>query len=234
MAEVFKSVIGRLTGALGNMVFRNHKDKTTVTMRPRTYRTPMDDDAIKRRVRFALTWAFSRAVNAFADLKKFWDDVTPNDMTAMNGIFKGNYDQITDTDVTNTATIVPLVGVKAESSDITLTSSLLNVVLDPIGTEEGIDISKEKTIYMAAVIFCKTPIDTNYKKYHFLSIKSPAADISLTDPLTFKAQIKAIDKQYFEKYTEHKAFITFVTQDIMLKAVNFTNTLYSDSLLIEG
>jgi len=227
MAEVFKSVIGRLSGALGNMVFRNRYNKTTITMRPRSYKMPMDDEAIIRRARFALTGSFSRAVNAFADLKKFWDDVTPNDMTAMNGIFKGNYEQITDTDVTNTATLTPLVGVKVESSDITLTNSLLTVVLDVIGTEEGVDTLKEKTIYMTAVIFCKTPIDPDFKKYHFLSIKSTGENISLTNPLTFTAQIKAIDKQYYEKYTDHKAFICFVTRDIMLKAVNFSNTIIS-------
>jgi hypothetical protein len=225
MAEVFKSVIGRLTGALGNMVFRNRFDKTTITMRPKSYRMPMDEDAIKRRARFALTGAFSRAVNAFPDLKKFWDNMTPNDMTAMNGIFKGNYDQITDTDVSNTASLVPLIGVKAVSTDFTLTSSQLSVTLAAIGTAEGIDTLKEMTIYMAAVIFCKTPIDPTFKKFHFLSLKSTGSSISLITPMTFTIDITGIDKQYFEKFTGHKAFVTFVTRDIMNKPVNFLNTL---------
>jgi hypothetical protein len=227
MAEVFKSVIGRLTGALGNMVFRNRNNKTTITMRPKSYKMPMDADAIKRRARFALTGAYSKAVNIFADLKKFWDEHTPNSMTAMNGIFKINYDQITDTDVTTTATMVPLLGVKVVSTNITLTDTSLDVTIDPIGTEEEIDTLVEKTIYMAAVIFCKTPTDPNYKKYHFLSIKSAGINLSLTTALTFSAPIQAIDRQYFDKFTDHKAYIVFVTRDIMLKAVKFTNTLYS-------
>jgi hypothetical protein len=225
MAEVFKSVIGRLTGALGNMVFRNRNDKTMITMRPKSYRMPMDEDAIKRRARFALTSAFSRSVNSIADLKKFWDIMTPNDMSALNGIFKGNYDQITDTDVTNTASLVPLLGVKAVSTDFTLTSSQLSVTLAAIGTGEGIDPLKELTIYMAAVIFCKTPIDETFKKFHFISLKSTESSISLTNPLTFTIPITGIGKQYFEKFTDHKAFVTFVTRDIMNKPVNFLNTL---------
>ena len=91
MAEVFKSVIGRLTGALGNMVFRNRGETTFITMRPKSFTSGNDQAAKDRRARFGLTGMFATAVNQDANLKKFWDLSTPANMSAANGIFKTNY-----------------------------------------------------------------------------------------------------------------------------------------------
>ena len=140
MAEVFKSVIGRLTGALGNMVFRNRSNVTTITMRPRSFMAGTDLKAQNRRARFGLTGMFAAAVNKNASLKRFWDLATPDNMTAANGIFKANYKHITPDDVTDLARLTPgiSVGVSAVSSN--MSNTLVSATLEAIGIDQKIDL----------------------------------------------------------------------------------------------
>jgi len=225
MAEVFKSVIGRLTGALGNMVFRNRGSVTTVSMRPKSFLAGTDIKAQNRRARFGLTGMFAAAVNKDASLKRFWDLATPPNMSAANGIFKANYKHITPDDVTDLARLTPGISVKVSAVSSSMTNVLVSATLDVIGTDQKIDLLVEKKIQMVAVIYCKSPLNEDEAKNHFICLKSGKVVLNLTTELAFTIPLMSDETQYFDIYSSQKCFYTFVTLDDDDVPYHFTNTL---------
>lgn len=225
MAEVIKTVIGFLSGALGNMVFKERLGKHSVSMRPRSFTAGTDEAAIKRRARFGLTGQFTTAVNANQYLKRFWDLATPPTMTPFNGIFRYNYKHITDADVSNTVALVPSVGFSVSEVSIALTRTNCTVVLNPIGTLSDIDTGVETTIQMAVVVHCSNPLDPKFEKHHFIPLKSGNVILNLTTEMTFNIPLNDYQTQYFDRYTDHKGFFAFITLDADLKGIRYSNTL---------
>ncbi|MEI7485149.1 MAG: hypothetical protein WCK13_10610 [Ignavibacteriota bacterium] len=225
MAEVFKSVIGRLTGALGNMVFRNRGETTFITMRPKSFTAGNDLAAKNRRARFGLTGMFATAVNQDANLKHFWDLSTPASMTAANGIFKSNYKHITPDDVTDLARLTPGINVKVSDRSSSMTNLLVSATLDPIGTDQKIDLLVETSIQMVAIIYCKDPLNEDESKNHFICLKSAEMPLSLAAELAFTIPLMGDETQYFDVYAEQKCFYTFVTLDSEGVPYHYTNTL---------
>jgi hypothetical protein len=225
MAEVFKSVIGRLTGALGNMVFRNRGETTFITMRPKSFTAGKDLAAQNRRARFGLTGMFATAVNHNANLKQFWDLATPPSMSPYNGIFKANYKHITPDDVTDLAKMTPGISVRATDSSSSMTNLLVSATLEALGPDQKIDLLVEKKIQMIAVIYCKTPVVEGEAKNHFICIKSAKVDLNLLSELVFTIPLMQDETQYYDAYTSQKCFYTFVTLGDDDTPYHYTNTL---------
>jgi hypothetical protein len=225
MAEVFKSVIGRLTGALGNLVFRNRNDVTRIAMRPRSFLAGNDLAAKNRRARFGLTGKFAVAVNHDLNLKHFWDLATPDNMSAANGIFKANYKHITPDDVTDLAKLTPGINVRVESTSSSMTNALISATVGAIGTDQKIELLKEKKIQMTAIVYCKDPLNEEEDKNHFIFLKSGLVNLNLTSDINFTIPLMSDETQYFDLYSSHKCFFTFVTLDDAGVPYHYTNTL---------
>lgn len=227
MAQVFKSVIGRLTGALGNMVFRNHEDITTITMRPRKYTGLVSEEMRKRRERFALTGTYSLALNRDENLKKIWINKSVNKKRPANQIFKENFKYISFEDISDSAIVAPEYGIGINLANATLTRTGLTVELEPLGNLTRIDTNVEKYIYMTGVVFCKAPIATTDAAYKMISVISPKISLNLVSNLTFNVTFVDDQTQIFDKYTEHKLFAAFITLDLTSEPVDYTNTIRS-------
>jgi hypothetical protein len=225
MAEVIKTVIGFLSGALGNMVFKERLGKHSVSMRPHSFTAGTDEKAVKRRTRFGLTGQFAAAVNINQYLKRFWDIATPPTMTPINGIFRYNYKHISDSDVSNTVSLVPTVGFSVSEVSIALTRTHCTVVLNPIGNLADINPSIEQFVQMAVVIHCSNPVDPKFELHHFIPLKSGNVNLSLSTEMTFDIPLNDYQTQYFDRYTDHKGFFAFVTLDTDQKGIRYSNTL---------
>ncbi len=225
MAEVFKSVIGRLTGALGNMVFRNRADTTFITMRPKSFLAGTDLKSQNRRARFGLTGLFAAAVNHDSNLKHFWDLATPAKISPYNGIFKVNYIHVTPDDVTDLAKMTPGISVRADDTSSSMTNVLVSATIAALGTDQKIDLLVETKIQMVAIIYCKDPVVTGEAKNHFICLKSALMDLSLTNPIAFTIPLMKDETQYYDSYTSQKCFYTFVTMDDAGVPYHYTNTL---------
>ena len=225
MAEVFKSVIGRLTGALGNMVFRNRGETTFISMRPKSFTSGNDQAAKDRRARFGLTGMFATAVNQDANLKKIWDLSTPASMSAANGIFKLNYKHITPDDVSDLVKMTPGISVRATDTSSSMTNLLVSATIGALGTDQKIDLLVETKIQMVAIIYCKGPVVDGEAKNHFICLKSAKVDLNLTNPLVFTIPLMKDETQYYDAYISQKCFYTFVTMDDAGVPYHYTNTL---------
>jgi len=100
MALINLKGLGRISGRVGNVVFRYKNGKTYVSARPSHYNSPKTKEVTGRRLRFKITGQLARTLNKDELLKSLWGK-TSNKMSACNAIFKSIYDDVGEEGVMN-------------------------------------------------------------------------------------------------------------------------------------
>jgi hypothetical protein len=90
VAEVTKSVIGKLSGTLGNMVFRNIGDKVVIYMRPHNQRISYSENSVKNRGKFGLTSLLATKSKLLPGIKEVWDSTNLEGRSAYTKLIKAN------------------------------------------------------------------------------------------------------------------------------------------------
>lgn len=224
MAKIRKQVLGRISGAVGDVLFRVKDGKGFVGTRPNSFMPGTDAKAVARRRRFALSVRYAKSVNEIASLKSIWKQYKSSSQSAYNFIMRSNYHAILPDDVTLAASLVPDIGFSTDITSSTIEPPAITVTIDPIGFNSGIDPLVETKIQLATVLFFKSPIDGNYSLYRFLPLLSPEVALSLNTALNFSIPLSDQQEKLYDQYTEFKAFFAFFTLDLTKKVIHFSNT----------
>jgi len=224
MGKLKKAVLGNPSGIVGQVLFRDRGGEVYMSTRPKSFMPGADTPAVNRRKRFGLTGKFAKAVNSIDKMKIVWDAVTPNNISPYNGIFKANYSNVTPDSVSDTALLSPGIGFNAAVDTAVIDNTGVQVTLEALGVDSGINPVIETHIVMAAVVSCSVTTDTNLNPNYFLALKSVPVDTNLVNPLSFSVTFGDQEATYFDKYTTHKTFIAFVTLDADGKPVHYSST----------
>lgn len=223
MGILQKSVLGKPSGVVGDILFRYKDGRTIIGTRPVSCMPGMDINSVNRRNRFGITAKFSRAVNSIPSFKSLWDNVTPNNISPYNGIFKASYPFITPSDVTVTAKIVPqLFGFDVTTTSVSIDGTSVNVAIDPIGTNANINTEIEKFIQLGAVIKCTDASMDTLPKIVFVPLKSSNVVLNLANPLSFSITLADQDQELYSLFDTHATYLALVTLDDNGKAVHYS------------
>jgi hypothetical protein len=225
MAELKKKVLGQVTGAVGDMVFRERYGLNYISTRPTSFMPGMDPASIARRGRFALTAKTSVSINRIAELKALWSAAAPSGKSGYNYIFQSNYAFISPSDVTDLLKIVPDNGFGITITGNTINNTSVQAVIGPLGIKAGINATLEAELMMTCVEFLSDPIDESVGAYSLLSLTSGKVPTTLTDPITFDADLTSQQSLVFDKYQTYKVFIAVLTLDATGKPVHYSSSV---------
>ena len=227
MATLKKSVLGKVSGAVGDLLFRLRNGKNFIGMRPSSFMPGTDPDSIARRNRFRIDGKFSSAVNSINPLNALWEKFTPSTMLPFNYIFKLNYYNVIAEDMTDAAQLVPDVGFDVPGPTITMSSSQIQVQTLAIGTGTGIDPLIETDFQLVAVVYMKDKTDENYQDYMFLQFVFDKQTLSLVDPLTFTIDLSDAQAILYNRYNVHTGYFALLSLDALEEPIHFSNTFIS-------
>lgn len=108
MAEVTKSVIGKLTGTLGNMVFRNIGDKVVIYMRPHNQKISNTEESVNNRGKFGLTSLLAKYARLLPGIEDIWNSSDEPGRSAYTKLIKGNSKSTAPDRLTLSNRITPL------------------------------------------------------------------------------------------------------------------------------
>lgn len=91
MAVVNGSVIGNLSGRLGNLSARTVNGKTILAARPSSFNASQEPASISVRSKFAVTGNFAKNVLALPSLEDAWKKTKDAGISVFNAIFKENF-----------------------------------------------------------------------------------------------------------------------------------------------
>jgi hypothetical protein len=227
MAELNKSVLGKVRGSLGELTFRQRNGKNIIATKPASFTPGSDPESVARRERFKLTIQLAKALNNVNYVKSAWNLVKPTEMTAFNYIFKTNYKNVSANEIVSNPMIFPGYGFNVENATSTFNTDSIDISIDPLGTAKGIDESVEINMFLVNILFMRNPINSNYEINMLSTIESNILPMDLVNALSFSVAIPDSLLTFFSDYQEKKVFSSLVTVDVSNNVVNFSNSFSS-------
>ncbi len=227
MAELNKSVLGKVSGTVGDITFRQRGGKNVIGLRPRSFVPGEDIPSVERRARFALSAKLSQAINSIAPLRTLWVDETPPDMSPYNYMIGVNFSLVGPDSITDLTTITPSTGFAVEATSAGVTADSITAVMKPVGTSSEIDLSKETTVKLVSILYYSRPSSSNLDATRFSALISTEQPLVLDTPLSFAIALGSIDTQLIANYQTKTALMALVTFDADKKPVRYSNTFQS-------
>lgn len=226
MARMKKQVLGKVSGGVGDLVFRNRNDNNYIALRPIRFNTPMDDRAVARRNKFKSTVQLASAMNAIIPLKQIWTKKTTGNNTVYNRMVKSNYSSLVNLLPSQYTALTPGKGFLVTTQNIELNQDQMRVSLNAIGLDSGIDTQIEKTLRMVCVLCLSTPSNPMYSEIVYLPFISTSQNIVLTDPLDITIGFNSNEKELFNLYGNKKLLAGLITFDVDSSVVSNSNTIF--------
>ena len=224
MAKLDQKILGKISGSLGDITFRQRNGKNYVASRPSKYTSPQDADTMERRSRFALSVKLASVINSIPQLKEIWISKIPSGSSVFNYLVKTNYRLVSPESVTDSTCLTPASGFGLSINSINIDSENINVVLNAIGTRTGIDTEVEKNIMLVSVLCLSSPSEVILDKSLLLPLISEPQPVALDSQLTFALELTSQAGQLFDKYADKKFIFALVTIDDGNNAVHYSNT----------
>ena len=173
-------LIHRISGKLGDVVFRNVRGKTIICKRP-VVRPTNNPAVLSRRKKFSVNTKLSKCINDIPECKYLWTKAALNKMSAYNAIIKANYSHISDSKIVSTPYLIPSsFSLKCYDFDLRfdyceLTLNYSKEIFDFIN-----DYSIEKFIKLVGIIYCENNICASSDPYYFKNVSSCNYPVSET------------------------------------------------------
>ncbi|HUI30604.1 MAG TPA: hypothetical protein VLX91_10335 [Candidatus Acidoferrales bacterium] len=232
MARLDKSVIGKLRGAVGDVVFRQRNGKVFVSRKPQSFIPGTDKDSVDRRLKFAFSSKLSSTIYSLPDLASLWRQAAPHGRSVYHFIVQVNIPLVNPYAVTERTTITPPQSGSSTGSGFVIdcTSAMIspdafNVEFAPVGNSAGIDLSREQNAKVACVLCLTNPTDKSLPKYQFVSCVSESKQIVLGSPLVFSIPLAGTEAAKVRTYEDKKLLCTMITLDAERKPVRYSGTV---------
>ncbi len=228
MAELSKAVLGRVSGTLGDITFRQRNGKSVVATRPRRYPPPDDQGSIDRRARFKVSSKLAVAVSAIPDLFSFWSPKTPPGMSTHNYIIQRNVLVVKPSSVSGLTAITPEHSYPIALTGAKLSGNGIAAALGPIGSGSGIDVAREPNAKLACVLSLTNPSNETYPDFLFVPGISDSKPVDLESALTFEVELSAQAAATIESYADRKILVALLNFDAAGTPMGYSETAVSD------
>lgn len=122
MGRLFKPVLGRASGKVGDIVFRYTNGKVFITSHKGTNKISTSTNCVNNRLRFSTVVRFAKAVNMLPDLKHIWAKSRTKGGSGYSQIITRNINSISQNNITTSNIITPS-GFFVTVKDVVLTNS---------------------------------------------------------------------------------------------------------------
>ena len=224
MATLTKTVLGKISGSIGDVTFRQKNGNNYVSSRPNSFTAATDAESVKRRNRFAYACKLSAAMISLAPLKAVWESGTSNGQSAYNKIVGMNYRFVTEDTITSQTFFSPGIGFSVNAPVSEIKSDGIRLTLNPFGLNTGIDTGIEKSMKLAALISLSNPLDDTVDSYALIPMLSSGQQIVLDTALAFSIALSNQESQLFQKYRTFKAMFALVTLDANGNSIQYSTT----------
>ncbi|AFH50174.1 Hypothetical protein IALB_2471 [Ignavibacterium album JCM 16511] len=226
MARMKKQVLGKVSGGVGDLVFRNRNENNYIALKPIRFNTPMDDRAVARRNKFKSAVQLASAINSIVPLKEQWSKKTAGNNTVYNRIVKANYPTIINMLPSEYTLLMPGKGFSFVTQTISLSQDDVKLSTEAIGNDAGLNTEIEKQIRMTAVLCLSGPSNTMYPEVVYLPLISQVQTLVLTDPLNFQINLRSDEKELFNLYGSKRLLAGLLTFNVDSIPVTHSNTLF--------
>jgi len=227
MAIVKGSVIGNLSGKLGNLAARTVKGRTILASRPASFNASQDPTVVEIRKKFAVTGNFIKVLLSLPSLYEIWKKVKTFRLSVFNYAFKNNFaysstERPTDQNIlTPGGFALPVQAATVEADNVSVELLALNSA--SVFTPEEVNLSAN------GVLCYFNPTNPEDPAYQVTSINSELADYDFTQPSTVDIPLNVLQQAVAAKYQNSILFFIVASKDAEGKIVQYSATYTKNS-----
>jgi hypothetical protein len=228
MADLRKKVLGTVSGAVGDILFRTKHGRNYVGTRPLSFTPGTDEKSIARRKRFGMATRLARPINSIYRLKALWKAAAPVPLHSYNMIVRANYSSVGSDSISNTVKLVPEIGFSVQSNNLTLDENHLRVTLDGLTSISGINPAVETFCQIVGIIHLSSPVDPAKEPHVFIPVVSIEQALALNTEINDDIIFQDVISQLNAMYQNRKAFLTVLTLDTERNVIHYSNTFFTN------
>lgn len=222
MAIVKGSVIGNLSGRLGNLSARTVDGKTILAARPSSFNASQEPAVIEIRKKFAVTGSFIKVLLSLSALYEIWKKVKTAGMSVYNYTFKNNFAYSSAVKPTDQNIITPggfALPVQAATVLVdNLTMELLALTSASVFTPEEVNLSAN------GVICYYDPINPADPAYGLITLNHEIANYTFDQTFELNIPFNVNQEALAAKYQHSILFFVVASKDADSKIVQYSAT----------
>ena len=223
MARVTGSVLGNLSGKLGNLSARTRNGKTYFAARPGPRTDEPSAAALAVRKKFASTIALSKSILGLSALKIVWDKAKDPGISAGNTIFKENFGLV-EPDRPGDQNIITPGGFDISMQNPVVGANSITGDIDALNTKAVFDAS-EVDLSIAAVVCYYNPVDPEDEPYKLLNLSKQEAGFDFTQAYALNLAYNVNQQNVAGKYQNSILYLAVASKDADGNVVQYSATL---------
>ncbi|MCK9426786.1 MAG: hypothetical protein M0Q21_12165 [Ignavibacteriaceae bacterium] len=220
MAIVTGSVIGNLSGRLGNLSARTVNGQTILAARPSSFNASQEPAVLEVRQKFAVTANFAKNVLSLSTLAEIWKQTKASGLSAFNGIFKGNF-AYSAVDKPTGENIITPGGFSLPVQNTTVATDNLTVELLAL-TSMSTFTPEEVNLSVNALVCFHTPISQDKPPFQLIALNNEIANYAFNQ--TFEANLAYNQKQeqIANLYTGKILYVSVASKNAQGKVIQYS------------
>jgi len=225
MAQISNSVLGNLSGKLGNLSARTLNGNTILASRPGPRNKPATDVQSQVHGKFKTTIELAQKIVANADLKFIWNKTSPAGSSGFNYAVKLNYPFSLPEHPTANNILTPG-GFDLVAEDIPSTiSTELGMTVNPIAATKVMD-QEEVNVSFYGMAILYNPTDPTNKSFRLISKKLDANNFDFFANFEVHMPLDTAEQNIVTQYQNHISLFVAVTKSSEGKIIEWSETVH--------
>ena len=228
MAVLKGSVIGELSGKLGNLAARCTGGRTVLGRRPVSFTVNYSPTMVEIRKKFAVSVSFVKNMLSLAALATIWDKVKVSGMTVYNYGVKQNYNPSSAEKPTVGNILTPAGGFALPVTLAAVAEDSVTATIDPLDTVM-IPADEERDFVVNGLICYYNPVNPEDAPYAITAIKQAPDSLDTVNPIALNIPLNVVQQNLGAKYQSSILYLALATIDGDGKIVQYSSTYAKDS-----
>ena len=227
MARVKGSVLGNLSGRLGNLSARTINGETILGARPSSFNVSNSPAVVAVRQKFTVSTQLSKVIDNIDDLKAVWDKVKQSGMSVFNTLVQKNF-QYADTQRPTAQNIITPGGFNLGVTSALIGADTITVDLPALNTQANFTAA-DKDLSISMILIGYDPVDENDAYYKIMPFNYIEADYDPAQTLEAVVNLDQFSKSELARYTKKVLLVGAVTKDADAKIIKYSATYGNES-----
>ena len=228
MARLKGSVLGELSGKLGNLTARIVNGKTIFAQRPTSFHVNMAPELVAIRKKFAVTVNFAKNLIKYSDLYQIWDKLKTGEMSVFNFVVKTNFNSSAEEKPTTDNMLTPKDGFVPDVTAAEVTADAITAQIAPLNTVMVMDALEMKLVPHLLLCFYN-PVNAEDAPYALVPVEATPMPLDDVNPVALNIPLNVVQQATAAKYQNSILYLAFTTQDIEGKLVQYSATYAQDN-----
>ena len=222
MARLSGSVLGNLSGKLGNLAARTKNGETILSARPSSFNASQAPAMVAIRQKFSVSVQVAKVVNGIDDLNKIWDKVRLPGTSAYNTIVQKNF-QYSDVQRPTVQNIITPGGFNLATTFSGVAADSVAVDLAALNAQTNFS-ADEKDLSLSILLVGYEPVNADDDYYKIWSFNYTNQNYIPANTLEVVVDLDQFHQNDLARYTKKVLLVSAATKDANGKIIQYSST----------